>query len=701
MFEVFCHIASKHLINENTVFFVWGLGEGKSSLYVPDMLSLDLKIVGFERDGPMFQVFLTNLIHAFKQRPSSKFAFTCMNANAVADFEGVNIVYGYGGNPHSGNLDHGSIMDKAFGSSTVMAVIDTKLSPTYFNNLELPNSSEWELAWHKRASFGKSEYTTYLWMRKIPVLTRSPDIAKGARNSVVKTLIDHAGTSRAFQNFWTISHAEIVIQTSNVRFPELLVGSSVLETFSGRKYQYGDGLGVFEAGEEKCAGTFVGVATSTQNDNLHLLLWQDNVVRLGSVFEAYHPTTSQKKPTIVQVRTAANNLSMLLQTKAPAAERQSIRVCEQKERKAAKQKAAAKQQEKDDARAAQRSAAAKKAKAAAKKAKAAAERAAAKKKLAHKNAKAKKKKVKTAQRSASACEKPNGPPPANESSPSAKRKLAGTPSPAAKKLKGNSSSETNTWSQSRTGASTSIGPEFGSPPSSPFQPKNLGADMLDASNLGANMLNVETLHEKLLHKLTVQLSDSAAQRQATELEHKAILESNAFAVQKLKHEASMRKTELKFQVKLAAIEATQRNQVKPANEQELQQKATVESNAFAMQKLKSNQEHEASMQKTGLTYQMHLAAAQVTNGIQPNQVKPANDCVRSSPCDWSVEDVAQWLGDKHCTRDVIEKFKENQVCGSTLTCMTDEVMQEHILPWFSVLHRDKFVQMMKTLKTSK
>ena len=205
--------------------------------------------------------------------------------------------------------------------------------------------------------------------------------------------------------------------------------------------------------------------------------------------------------------------------------------------------------------------------------------------------------------------------------------------------------------------------------------------MLDASNLGANMLNVETLHEKLLHKLTVQLSDSAAQRQATELEHKAIQESNAFAIamQKFKHDESMRKTELEYQVKMAAIEATQRNQVKPVNEQELQQKATVESNAFAM----------------------HLAAAQVTNGIQPNQVKPANDCVRSSPCDWSVEDVAQWLGDKHCTRDVIEKFKENQVCGSTLTCMSDEVMQEHILPWFSVLHRDKFVEMMKILKTSK
>ena len=103
-------------------------------LPIQELINIPVTTIGFERDLPMFECLLNNYVAASKLHPANR-AVACADSMRLKSWEGVDIIYGYAGPGNSElNVNHAAIIASALKSTSVIAIIDTKLSQDYLMN---------------------------------------------------------------------------------------------------------------------------------------------------------------------------------------------------------------------------------------------------------------------------------------------------------------------------------------------------------------------------------------------------------------------------------------------------------------------------------------------------------------------------------------------------------------------------------------
>lgn len=121
-------------LDELCVWAVWGMGKGKSLFPIPYLSDINMSIVGVEQDVAMFK-FALSCFRKNNSRDGNKVkaAMLCYDSARFVSFWGIKVVFGYSGSAMAINQNHIAVMLLAFGCRTVECVIDTKVSPKFFD----------------------------------------------------------------------------------------------------------------------------------------------------------------------------------------------------------------------------------------------------------------------------------------------------------------------------------------------------------------------------------------------------------------------------------------------------------------------------------------------------------------------------------------------------------------------------------------
>jgi hypothetical protein len=217
---------------------------------------------------------------------------------SMPNYEGASVIYGYSGPQSAPNDNHNSVMKMAFTTRSANAIIDTKASRAFLDNLEIGQEvkEQWFVTTCKGARQENSSFQVFVWIKKAKFrLVKSlqpflPPVSK-CDDGPLAQLIDHARQSKAKtmlakpKNEWALVKSA---PSKKTVVGVVYTGVDVVQVCSGRRLQAYSMLEqlTFQTEARNPLGFFCGILYPCDAGEPILLVWDPDSEEIGEVFSS-------------------------------------------------------------------------------------------------------------------------------------------------------------------------------------------------------------------------------------------------------------------------------------------------------------------------------------------------------------------------------------------------------------------------------
>jgi hypothetical protein len=225
---------------------------------------------------------------------------------SMPNYEGASVIYGYSGPQSAPNSNHNLVMQMAFTTSSANAIIDTKASRAFLDNLEIDQEvkEQWFVTTCNGAKQENSSFQVFVWIKKAkyrqvksfpPSL---PPVPQFDDERPLAQLIAHARTSKAkqmlakYKTEWAVMKpGPTTGKTSGLTTGKTTVqgvvhtGVTVVQVCSGRRLQAYSRLEqlTFQTEARNALGFFCGILNPCDAGEPLLLVWDPDSKEIREV----------------------------------------------------------------------------------------------------------------------------------------------------------------------------------------------------------------------------------------------------------------------------------------------------------------------------------------------------------------------------------------------------------------------------------